>query len=214
MVDAPETDAAKAPERAATPDRRLRSLRVLDRRTVAICFCIAAVTALAAGLIASLVLAEDDGTTSPSNQLTLKKPTAVNTDRLLAVSLTDPQGAKTSLAALVRGRPAVVNFWQSSCAPCIDEMPLLEAAQARHPKLAFIGIATQDQVARSKKLAEQTKITYPWAQDPDGLLWHEAKGAGMPTTIVLGDDGTVIASKTGAFTSADELDAFLAKAGG
>lgn len=196
MVDAPETVSRK----------------VLDRRTIAICFCIALVAAIAAGLIASVVLRDD--TSSATGQLELKKPTAVNTDRLLAVSLTDPAGAKTSLAALVRGRPAVVNFWQSACAPCIDEMPLLEAAQARHPKLTFIGIATQDQVAMSKKLAQQTKITYPWAQDPDGLLWHEAKGAGMPTTIVLGDDGTVVASKTGPFTSADELDAFLAKAGG
>lgn len=203
MVDAPETDAA--------PRRRSR----LDRRTVAICVCIATIAALLAGLVAALVLDDDDATAAPDgSSLSLVPPGDVNTDRLYAVALTTPDDQPTTLAALVRGNPAVVNFWQSTCAPCIEEMPLFEAARATHPDLRFVGIATQDLPAKAQALADQTGITYPWALDPDGLLWQQAKGAGMPTTILLGEDGSVVASKTGAFTSADELDDFLAKAGG
>jgi peroxiredoxin len=45
-------------------------------------------------------------------------------------ALPDANGKTWSLAAL-RGRPVVLNFWATWCAPCVEEMPALEQL-ARH----------------------------------------------------------------------------------
>jgi thiol-disulfide isomerase/thioredoxin len=106
-----------------------------------------------------------------------------------------------------------VNFWQSSCVPCIEEMPLLEEARADREDLTFVGVASQDRLEQAIELADQTGITYPWVQDPEGNLFFEARAAGMPTTILLDASGAIVATETGAFADRAELDAFLAEAG-
>ncbi len=45
-------------------------------------------------------------------------------------SLPDRSGKKWSLSSL-RGRPVLLNFWFSTCPPCIEEMPGLEQLQGR-----------------------------------------------------------------------------------
>lgn len=64
-------------------------------------------------------------------------------------SFADLQGGQVVLSKYL-GRPVVLNFWASWCAPCVREMPLLEGAHHRYPDLAIIGIAidTQANVAR------------------------------------------------------------------
>jgi thiol-disulfide isomerase/thioredoxin len=217
MVDAPEPPAGAADDPVEQPDdavtapprpRRRRRRSRLDARTVAICFVIALIAAIAAGLVASVVIGDEE---AASGELELAEAGDIVPDRLLTVQLTTSDGGTTDLDAL-RGGVTLVNFWQSSCAPCIREMPLLEEARADRPDITFLGVATQDRFDQALELAQQTGITYPWVQDPDGLLFFEAKGAGMPTTILLDEDGNVIATETGEIADRAELDAFLAKA--
>jgi thiol-disulfide isomerase/thioredoxin len=217
MVDAPEPPAGAADDPVEQPDdavtapprpRRRRRRSRLDARTVAICFVIALIAAIAAGLVASVVIGDEE---AASGELELAEAGDIVPDRLLTVQLTTSDGGTTDLDAL-RGGVTLVNFWQSSCAPCIREMPLLEEARADRPDITFLGVATQDRFDQALELARQTGITYPWVQDPDGLLFFEAKGAGMPTTILLDEDGNVIATETGEIADRAELDAFLAKA--
>ena len=107
----------------------------------------------------------------------------------------------------------LVNLWQSTCLPCVEEMPMLDEAQADNPGITFVGVATLEDAAKSEKLAEQTGITYPWASDPTGEVYYAAEGAGMPTTLLLDADGAVISRKTGPFDDAAELQTFLDQAG-
>src|SRR5437867_2554641 len=46
--------------------------------------------------------------------------------QLWASEFDTPQGPKLAMASL-RGRPLLVNFWATWCAPCIEEMPMLDA---------------------------------------------------------------------------------------
>ena len=185
--------------------------RRLDRRAIAISAVIALLAASVAALIVILVAGDDggaDGTASGSLELTDQGD--VNIDRLLSVQLDTPDGDATDLGDLLDGRPLLVNLWQSSCVPCIDEMPLLEQASVdRADQLAVVGVATQDEPDAAAELAAQTGITYPWVLDPEGRVFYEARAAGMPTTVLLDAEGRVLGVETGAFVDADELDAFL-----
>jgi thiol-disulfide isomerase/thioredoxin len=183
----------------------------LDRRSVLLSFSVALVAAIAAGWIATVVLSDDTDRNGGSETLELTDAASIDVDRLLALPLESSEGEPTSLAQLGAGdgKRTLVNFWQSSCAPCIDEMPMLEEAAQANPDVGFIGVATQDPPDKANELAEQTGITYPWALDPEARLFNTAQAAGMPTTLLLDADGTVLTSKTGAFSSADELDEFL-----
>src|SRR5260221_5135090 len=60
---------------------------------------------------------------------------------LYRTSLPDATGAQQSLAQY-RGKPVVVNFWASWCAPCVKEMPALSELQRQYAKkgIAFVGI--------------------------------------------------------------------------
>jgi thiol-disulfide isomerase/thioredoxin len=110
-------------------------------------------------------------------------------------------GEAVDLAAL-RGRPVVVNFFASTCAPCVREMPALETVhQAAGDDVAFVGVAVADRPADALELVEQTSVTYDLAADPTGELFTAAGATLLPSTILLDADGEVVRRLTG------ELDA-------
>ena len=205
-IDLPD---APAPEPSTTTDegrrRRPRSLA----RLVAICTCIAVVGALLAALATSLVLDDDAGTTTDPAAADLALDDAVDTTELLGVELLDLDGTPTSLGEILTDQPMVVNLWAQSCAPCVKEMPLLEAASKANPEVAFLGVDTQDQLDKALQMAERTAITYPWVQDPDGDFFYAARAAGMPTTLAVSPQGEVLAAKTGSFSSQAELQRWI-----
>lgn len=205
MVDDLEPPTGATPD-AAPPRRR----RAIDGRTLAIILAAATLGAVLAGYATYLVLggADDADTTTDPVPMTLAEAAEVNADRLFGLALTTPDGGRTDLAELTGDRVAVVNFWQSTCAPCIEEMPLLQELAEASPELAVVGIATQDPIEEAQRFATQTGIEYPWALDPEGLLYYEARGVGMPTTLLLAADGEVLDTHTGAFSTLDELQAF------
>lgn len=204
-VDATDADGAAAGPSQATTARR----RSLDGRTIAIAAIIGLMAALIAGLVASALLSDD----APTGTMELEETRQVDTAKLLAQPLDTIDGGTTSLDDLREAeKPTLVNLFASNCVPCVDEMPLLTAAHEDNPDITFVGVATQDDAAKAKALVEETEIAYPWALDPTGEFFYEAKGAGMPTTLLISADGKVLDSKTGAFDTGAELQAFLDQA--
>jgi thiol-disulfide isomerase/thioredoxin len=174
--------------------------------------CVALIGALVAGLAASVVLTDDDTTGADASGLEAVVPP--DSEAMLAVELTTVAGQPTTLAANLDGRPLVVNLWAHSCAPCIEEMPLLEAAARDHQDIGFLGVHVNDpspgdQLAKASALAVQTGITYPWVVDTDQDFFFEAKAAGMPTTLFLDARGRILATKTGVFTDDADLRAWI-----
>ena len=192
----------------AEPTRPARSgLRSLDRRTIGICVCVAVLFALVAAFVTSKVT-EDP---TPKDHADLV-PAKVDLAKLLAVPLKTENGQDTTFQALVGTKPVLLNLWQQSCAPCVSEMPLLDTVHKSDGRVAVIGIDTQDRVGLAKQMAKQTKITYPWLRDPKGDFFYEAKGVGLPTSLLIDATGKkVLGVKQGPFDNRADVDAFLDK---
>lgn len=161
-----------------------------SRRSVAALVVLLAVVAAACG-------GGGSGTTDPS---LLQTPFAMLDD-----------GATNRLTAYA-GRPVLVNFFASWCAPCIAEMPDLEVVhQEYRDRVVFLGIDTQEKAEDGRRIIAKTGITYPVGLDPDGELFTTSGGLGMPTTVLIRPDGTVADRHSGALT-ADKLRTMIDKA--
>ena len=112
----------------------------------------------------------------------------------------------------VRGTPTVVNFFSSTCVPCITEMPAFESVYQElrgSGQVAFLGLAVADRTEAALDLVEETGVTYPTAQDKDASVITALGGTLLPTTVVLDAAGQVVSRHAGELT-ADELRAVLA----
>jgi thiol-disulfide isomerase/thioredoxin len=126
-----------------------------------------------------------------------------------ATTFTLFDGTTTSLEAL-RGTPVVLNFWASSCVPCVTEMPALEQAHQRYGEaVRFIGVDTAEGKAEGRSFVEAHPVTYPLAVDPLGADVKAFGGFGLPTTVLIDRDGTIVYNNTTAFHSADELEQLI-----
>jgi thiol-disulfide isomerase/thioredoxin len=107
----------------------------------------------------------------------------------------------------LRGRPVVVNFFASTCAPCVREMPALEAANdSLEGEVTFVGVAVADRVDDALDLVEQTGVTYRLAADPTGEVFATSGATLLPATMVLDGEGEVFRRFTGEIDEDDLLD--------
>jgi thiol-disulfide isomerase/thioredoxin len=116
---------------------------------------------------------------------------AMNT--LFAQTMPDIAGKPQSLAQW-RGKPLIINFWATWCAPCVQEMPELAALQAQVAPVQIIGIGvdTQENIAQ---FAEKMHIYYPLYVAGTGatdlLRQFGNQAGGLPFTILVGLDGNL-----------------------
>lgn len=190
------------PDSPPPPRRRRVSLaRRLDRRTVAISVLIAVIAALGGGLLASVLTDELTSKATGSNGLSLTPADKLDTAKALRTRLFEFDGRTTTLAARIGSRkPAVVNFFSSTCGPCVAEMAAFERVHRTSRNVTFIGVDVQDAVGPGRKLIKRTGITYEALRDPPGDLLVKVGGVGLPTTVLIDTKGRVVTTHTGALT--------------
>jgi thiol-disulfide isomerase/thioredoxin len=161
--------------------------------------------------VATYVVLDGGGDDGPSAadgtiQLTPQEDVAVDPDAAVFTTFDDEAVPLTSL----RGTPVLVNFFASTCTPCIKEMPALEAVhQDLGDQVTFLGLATQDRPEEALALVERTGVTYRTAQDPDGSVITALGGLALPTTVLLDASGEIVATHTGEL-SEGELRSLIA----
>ena len=97
-----------------------------------------------------------------------------------------------------------MNFFQHNCAPCLQEMPAIEAAfQAAGGTFAVVGVATQDDPDEAKALAGSLGVTFDLAADPQAQLFVDAGATVLPTTLFIDADGNVVDTHVGAMDAGD-----------
>jgi thiol-disulfide isomerase/thioredoxin len=173
---------------------------------------LASTTIALAAAVATYVVLDDGGGSppvSPSDAASLSLTPDVKPQPLDKVTFTDFDGTKVALASL-KGTPVVLNFFASTCVPCITEMPALQSVhEALGSKVTFLGLAVADRKGPAQALVRKTKVSYRTAQDPDGTVLATVEGNVLPTTVLIDAGGKIVETHSGAVT-ADELRALVA----
>lgn len=112
-------------------------------------------------------------------------------------------GVEGSLADY-RGRPMVVNFFASNCTPCVTEMPDFEQVRSTSDaRLAFVGVDTLEQQDSGSRIVQQTGITYDVLYDQKGQIATAIDLVGLPTTLFVDENGTIVKVHTGRLSKGD-----------
>lgn len=109
----------------------------------------------------------------------------------------------------LRGQPAIINFWATWCPFCVEEMPDLEQVhQEVGSQVRFVGVDREDAADKARDLAAATGVTYELVEDRDGSFFRAVQGRGMPTTLFVDAEGTIVHRHAGPVT-AEELRALI-----
>ena len=126
---------------------------------------------------------------------------------LLSASFPDAAGRPQRLNQWL-GKPLVLNFWATWCAPCREEVPLLVEFHGRYaPKgVELVGICA-DQVVKMLEFASDYRIGYVLLVADASvftLLRKIGDPAGaLPYSVVVDRKGTVAYRRAGAFRSGE-----------
>lgn len=102
-------------------------------------------------------------------------------------------GSGTVAISRLHGKPEVINIWASWCAPCREEMPMLQREHDRlGDRVQFLGVDVKDSRSAARSFLARHGITYAQAFDADGDLPLRLRLQGVPNTLFVDASGTVV----------------------
>ena len=127
-----------------------------------------------------------------------------------------PDDAPVTLASF-RGKPLLVNLWATWCAPCVAEMPTLDALAAKNGETMRVIAVAQDlkgaEVVDPWFQKAGLKALQPYLDPENGLL--DAANSALPTSIYYDAEGHEIWRVIGAIDwQGKEAAVLLAEGGG
>ena len=133
----------------------------------------------------------------------------------LSLKTIDNQNIKLSD---LKGKVVVLDFWATWCPPCRESLPNLAKLSAdsslANRGLKVIAIHASQGADKAKGYVEDNHLPLTVALDLDGSAEQTYKVDGIPTTIVIGRDGTIQHTIVGfgGKETEDELNAAIEKA--
>lgn len=123
--------------------------------------------------------------------------------RAPALSGQSLDGGRVDLASM-RGDVVLVNIWASWCAPCRQELPLIQRTQTRwaHAGVKVVTINTRDGASLARDFLKRMNATdLVTVNDPQGRLAVSWGAMGVPETFVVDRRGFVRARRIGPVTT-------------
>jgi thiol-disulfide isomerase/thioredoxin len=115
----------------------------------------------------------------------------------------------------LKGQAVVLNFWESWCGPCKQEMPVLDKLQLKYPKVTMIGANVSETRRKVEQFLAKTPVSYTiWMDNPDGgtdvgrLMagWQGEASWSIPFTVIIDKEGVVSEVLLGFDGSGRELE--------
>jgi cytochrome c biogenesis protein CcmG/thiol:disulfide interchange protein DsbE len=108
---------------------------------------------------------------------------------------------QTVTAEELRGKPILINFWASWCAPCVAEHAILSDAQRRYgDRITIVGVLYQDTADRARTFEARHGGDWPVLLDPGGTLALDFGVTGPPESYFVDAAGIVRAKQFGPLT--------------
>lgn len=94
------------------------------------------------------------------------------------------------VGAAVAGRATLLNLWASWCAPCREEMPVLDKYQDTAGAVRVIGVNVRDRPSSAAALVRDLNIRYPSFTDADAEAAALEAPQLLPVSYLVDTDGS------------------------
>ena len=135
-------------------------------------------------------------------------------DIVPTMTFSTPDGTKVEIPQAWAGNPTLVNLWASWCAPCLKEMPELQAFASEQAAngVQVVGIALDD-AASVQAMLQRLAITYPNLIDAPGpadagVRLGNPAGV-LPYSILVSTEGRVLKMKIGPFENRQDIERWI-----
>lgn len=112
-----------------------------------------------------------------------------------------------------RGKPLLLNFWASWCAPCRLEMPTFQSYYDKFAgELAVVAINNGEDREDVRIFTDELNITFDVLLDPKADIQRLYQIRGYPTTFLIDPDGIIRIRHVGLITE-EQLEILLRELG-
>jgi thiol-disulfide isomerase/thioredoxin len=116
-----------------------------------------------------------------------------------------------------RGQVVFLNFWATWCGPCRSEMPSIERLNKEMEGQDFIILAVSIdgfETTQLRNMILPSHYSFTVLHDPDQKVADTYLISGIPTTYIIGKDGTIVDKSVGAefWDSNERVNQFLSLA--
>ena len=115
---------------------------------------------------------------------------------------TDTEGNTFHLSDHVGKQVVLIDFWATWCAPCLAEMPHLEAMQDKYKKNGFLVVAVSmdgpESISDVPAFAKRNQMNFPVLLDEDSSIasiYNPRKSA--PLSVIIDKGGHIAAVREG-----------------
>ena len=159
---------------------------------------------LLAGVFVFLVATQLLGRPTPINVTVQGGPAAVG--RTAPDFTTETLDGRRIRLSQYRGKPVLLNFWATWCAPCQDEMPLIQRASDIYKGQGLVVLAVNyQQTSTSSMQAFLRKVDarFPAVFDPAAqIAGAYGVNVGLPVSVFIDRSGTVSFIQLGQMSNA------------
>lgn len=104
--------------------------------------------------------------------------------------------ADSASLAELQGRVVLLNVWATWCPPCREEIPALQELHERYAArgLEVVGVSVdaQGEAGTVREFVKSYGMTYPVWLDPADRVSSAFRLTGVPSTFLIGRDGTLL----------------------
>ena len=108
------------------------------------------------------------------------------------IGLTDLSGKPVTVAALA-GKVVIVDFWATWCAPCKEEMPVLEKLYKKYGSkgLVVVGVSVDKDASNIKSFVKKLGVSFPIVHDANHQVSGRYQPPRMPSSYIIDRKGIV-----------------------
>lgn len=140
-----------------------------------------------------------------------ERPSLRNGTPMPEVSLTDLEG-KPHAFRNGASDLTLIEFWNTNCGPCREEMPLLKKLFDQLPRARFniVGVTSDESLDTLRKYLAEFSIAWPECREPDtGPVHQIMRIEGIPAYFLIAKDGEIVDQWVGSGNSVKRIETAL-----